>query len=531
MRSLNIKAKAKLVSVVKRVSHKSLIHIIVDHLSSSPKIASYQKLFLLGIHNDLESDYQKMISLSIVHLFALSGMHITALSNILNNLLSYLLSQKKASVLTRFLLGIYVFSIPYNISLWRAYFMLFHDYFKKYLNSLDFLSLLVMISLIYNPFILFNLSFIFSYFIYLIVLLTKNLKYSFVCVYLSSIPIILSVNYSIYPFSFVLGCLLMPFIKYFYLLTVLSLFIPFVQYLLIIFINIFDSILKSSYSLSHEMIFGKPNLLFIGIYYFLLAQIIIRQQLKKTIHRHLLCCLSLLIIFNFYSNYKFYAEVTMIDVGQGDCTFIRLPFDQGNYLIDTGGDRNYDIALNRVIPYLKSRGVKRLDTVFISHYDYDHSGALDSLKKHFDVREVIDKPFKERKKKDFSISCLTVETKSKEKNDKSNILYMTLFNIHYLFTGDISSEVEKALANKYRSLNVDILKVPHHGSKYSSSVALFEMIHPKAALIGVGRNNKYHHPSSLVLKRLKERGILTLRTDRDSNITIIHYRKHYYIFR
>ena len=130
-----------------------------------------------------------------------------SLSNILNNLLSYLLSQKKASVLTRFLLGIYVFSIPYNISLWRAYFMLFHDYFKKYLNSLDFLSLLVMILLIYNPFILFNLSFVFSYFIYLIVLLTKNLKYSFVSVYLSSIPIILSVNYSIYPFSFVLGYL------------------------------------------------------------------------------------------------------------------------------------------------------------------------------------------------------------------------------------------------------------------------------------------------------------------------------------
>ena len=68
---------------------------------------------------------------------------------------------------------------------------------------------------------------------------------------------------------------------------------------------------------------------------------------------------------------------------EGDCSLIRLPFNQGNYLIDTGGNREYDIASHNVIPFLKSQGVPCIDRVYISHHDYDHYGALESLKKKY----------------------------------------------------------------------------------------------------------------------------------------------------
>ena len=241
--------------------------------------------------------------------------------------------------------------------------------------------------------------------------------------------------------------------------------------------------------------------------------------------------IALMLSFHIYSIYKPYTQVSMIDVGQGDCSLIRLPLNQGNYLIDTGGNRDFDVATTNVIPYLKSQGIPSIDRVYISHYDYDHYGALDSLKKKYQVKRVID-TYQEREKNNLiDIEMLKSDVIYPSTNENALVIKVTTGGYTYLFTGDIPANVEKDLYTKYGKIKVDVLKVAHHGSAYSSSVTFFEMVHPVIAMIGVGEHNLYGHPTKIVLKRLQERKICILRTDEDGSFSIISYLGEHLIYR
>ena len=256
-----------------------------------------------------------------------------------------------------------------------------------------------------------------------------------------------------------------------------------------------------------------------------------KKQLKlKCTFQHLLL-ISLLISSFFYGKYSLYASVTMIDVGQGDCTFIRLPMNRGNILIDTGGNVNYDIAESVLIPYFYSIGVSSLDYVYISHDDFDHCGALESLIRHFEVKNVIKKYEEKRIVNELSIEMLKTDKVYRDTNDNSLIMKISLYDCHFLFMGDASKEVEKDLYNEYGKIDIDVLKVSHHGSSTSTGNDLFKMISPKIAMIGVGKNNIYKHPSYQVIDRLNRKGINILRTDEDGMFHIRFYGENGYIFR
>lgn len=531
--SQNVFLKARLVELYEVTHQPSLYHFIQRQFSSNNDIQSYQRLLLLGEKDDdIQDDYQQLSQLSLVHLFALSGMHIHVLYTLLFSTFGLLLKKKYAKIMTYCVIGFYILSIPMQISLWRAFLtLLLYDLFKNYLNQLDILSFLIWISLLYNPYIIYNISFIFSYFIYFIVLLTKTYKYSFFWIYLSTIPLVMNMNYQIPIASLLVGSFLVPFIEIFYILCCLSLFFSFGEVMLSIGVYILKIILKFLDVLQLFCLFSKPSFLFIVMYYLIYFYILYKIALQKNIHRELCMLLSLLLSFSFYSENKIYGEITMIDVGQGDCTLIRLPMNQGNILIDTGGNKNYDLATTTIIPYLKSIGVHKLDYVYISHDDFDHCGALESLVNNFPVSHVI---------KDYEayrqIGCMEVKmlehTHYSDSNDQSLIMYVHLPKLHILFTGDASTQVEKELKDKYPNLDVDILKVSHHGSDTASSVQLFEWINPKVAMIGVKKNNMYHHPSYHVIQRLDRKNINILRTDEDGmfHIRFYPYQK-YMIYR
>ena len=114
-------------------------------------------------------------------------------------------------------------------------------------------------------------------------------------------------------------------------------------------------------------------------------------------------------------------------------------------------------------------------------------------------------------------------------NDQSNVIYVTINGLNYLFTGDISKEVESDLYQVYHHLDVDVLKVAHHGSSSSSSDDLFKMIEPKMAFISVGENNRYKHPSYLTLKRLEAYGIKIFRSDKQGMVKIVYYGGKNYV--
>jgi len=531
--SQNIFYKAKLQKVYSQKSHISLYHWIEQRLSQHQQTASYQRLFLLGEKClDIQEDYQKLTELSLVHLFALSGMHIHILYFLLKRILGFFLQQRTSQWLSLMCLGFYVFSIPIQISLYRAFMvLLLYECLQPWFNEYDVFSILIILSLFYNPYIIFNISFIFSYFIYFIVLMTKHMKYASFFIYLSAVPIVLSLNFQVPILSFIFGIVITPFIEIFYTLCCLTLFLRFLEPLLIICTNIFQLILNFLSQLSLFLVFSKPSLLFLILFYIIFFQMIIAVELKRSLQNLISMMIALLLSFSFYSQYKIYGEVTMIDVGQGDCTLIRLPMNQGNILIDTGGVQDYDIAEKTIIPYLKSVGIQYLDYVYISHDDFDHCGALESLVEHFDVRHVVKEyePYRE-------IGCMKVTMLNSDhfymnRNDQSLIMYVELPAMTLLFMGDASQDVERDLKEKYKSLDVDILKVSHHGSASSSSVALFEMIQPRIAMIGVKKNNIYHHPSQEVIKRLERKKITILRTDEDGMFHIRFYGKSRYILR
>ena len=122
-------------------------------------------MFILGTKDEqMKIYYQKLTKLSIVHLFALSGMHLAVLQKWLMNFLKFFCSKKNQKIISLLLIGMYMLMIPYNISYLRAYLMLLLPMlFNKWLNQLDLFSLLTVGMLIYNPYLIYNLSFIFSY--------------------------------------------------------------------------------------------------------------------------------------------------------------------------------------------------------------------------------------------------------------------------------------------------------------------------------------------------------------------------------
>lgn len=525
--------KATLIQVYHRQSHTSLYHWIKRRLSSNSTVRDYQQLFLLGEKSsDIQEDYQQLSQLSLVHLFALSGMHLHILKWLLKSVFGLIFKQRTSQWITYLCIGIYVFSIPMQISLYRAFFMMIlMACLHHWLNEYDVFSILVIVSLFYNPYIIFNISFIFSYFIYFIVLLTKKMKYSSFWIYISGIPIVLSLNSQIPFFSFLVGIVMTPFIEFFYAICCLSVIFQFLEPILRVCIYIFDVLLNFLSHISIFFIFSKPTLLFIFLFYLLFFWILFSLDLKKKIQMPISIMIALFISFSFYSQYKIYGEVTMIDVGQGDCTLIRLPMNQGNVLIDTGGVENVDLAQTTIIPYLKAIGIQHLDYVYISHDDYDHCGALESLMEHFDVRHVIREYEEYREIGCMKVTMLQTDHFYSDSNDQSLMMYVELPAMKLLFMGDASKEVERDLQQKYGFLDVGVLKVSHHGSASSSSPALFEMIQPKIAMIGVKKNNLYHHPAQEVIERLQRKQITILRTDEDGMFHLRFYGKERYIFR
>lgn len=507
--------KARLQSLKTIEHHATFYHFIEERLSNHEDVQSYQRLLLLGERDDgINEDYQTLSQLSLVHLFALSGMHIHILFGSIISIIGLFIDKRYGNYIAYLFIGFYVFSLPMQISLYRAFFMIvFKDIAKDFLNELDILSLLIIVSLIYNPYYIYNISFVFSYFIYLMVIFTKNMKYSYIYISLSSLPIVLSLNSQFSPLSLFIGMLMTPYIEFFYILCWISLLFPMTIPFFYVMVLLLKKMMTFIYRIQIPFLFSYPTLLFTVLYEIILLNMLFKQTNHRKIRNNVLLMISLLCSFWIYGQYKFNGSITMIDVGQGDCTLIRLPFNQGNILVDTGGNINYDIAENTIIPYLKAVGIHQLDYVYISHDDYDHSGALESLTQNFKIHQVINEYEEERKIGNISIRML--DHSSTNDNDDSLVMVVDFKNFRMLMTGDISQDVENELIEKYPPMDIDILKVSHHGSQTSTSAKFLSWVHPSIAMIGVGKNNLYHHPSENVIQRLKRKGITILRTDQD----------------
>ncbi|MFJ9383153.1 DNA internalization-related competence protein ComEC/Rec2 [Peribacillus sp. NPDC101481] len=277
------------------------------------------------------------------------------------------------------------------------------------------------------------------------------------------------------------------------------------------------------------------------------------------------CVIIIVLLLLQYNLQRFspFGEVQIIDVGQGDSILISLPFNRGNYLIDTGGQitfpidmwakkrKKFNTADDIIIPLLKSKGIHQLDKLILTHPDVDHMGSAKELIENFKVGEIIIGGWSEEQYRDMDFvtvardkqmemtvlkrgdhwvaggvpfAVLSPYEKEENKNDSSIVLFTELGGLSWLLTGDMGEEGESELLRTFPQLQADILKVGHHGSKTSSSTPFLEQLQPKAALISVGKDNGYGHPHRDVIGNLERNGIKVFRTDEDGSIIYKYYK-------
>ncbi len=341
------------------------------------------------------------------------------------------------------------------------------------------------------------------------------------------------VSYVLFPASFVVA------------------FFPFLDPLYFFLIQYFE---KGSLFLSAFKCFqfGIPKLDGIWFCFFVLLVLVICYVLD---HRpYFLFFYVFLFAFHLFYPIRFFEHyLWMIDVGQGDS--ILLVSRGKAALIDTGGRMSYEkeswayqepysLATEKIIPLLHSKGIQKLEFLFLSHGDFDHMGEAKDLIENFKVRKVLfnegnrnqnemrlEKTLEEKKisygqAKEGStyevgdVTLFSLNHDLLEENDSSTVLLGMINQTSFLLLGDASVKTEESLQKNYNLPNIDLLKVGHHGSKTSTSEKFLEKITPRLALISCGVSNKFGHPHQEVIDRLTRLEIPYLRTDQEGDIPI-----------
>ena len=243
-----------------------------------------------------------------------------------------------------------------------------------------------------------------------------------------------------------------------------------------------------------------------------------------------------------------YLKVDFLDVGQGDSAFIETP-EKHQILIDGGPTSAVLQKLSERMPFWD----KEIDLIILTHPELDHmQGLIDVLQRYRAdyilwtgiLRETSEYKkwasiLSQNSKKVIVVSAGTkvkagnaeidilfpfenlAGNEVKNTNDSSIVAKLIYGKESFLFTGDISSTAEKLLANSKENILSNVLKVAHHGSKYSTSDLFLAAVAPRIAVISAGVKNTYGHPTREVLQRLQNYDITTLRTDQSGDINFV----------
>lgn len=585
---------------------KRKIENIRDYISNlfeknlSKDNAQMLKGLIIGEKSNIDDNIiEAFRKASLSHILAISGAHFAYII-LLINFFTKILKKKRIKQLFSIIMILFFMILTGNTpSIIRAGTMSIISILASILHRKNnfftsfFFSLLIQI--IFNPYVIFDIGLLLSYFGTIGIVLFYD--YFYKKMNLKIISTTLSANLAIFPIlvynfnsislsfvfsnifaSVLLGpIIIIGLISIIFNIKILFIFLNLLLSLLIFIAKFFSSIKFLNLNIKGisicSVIFYYVVIIILKILFEKgrnIANFMNKNKFNKLIKKILVFSIIILILLNLNyeainSNINNILLINFIDVGQGDSCLIR--YKNKTIIIDGGGnlDESKNIGKTTLLPYLLNKKVNKIDYMIFSHFDNDHSqGLIYILENDIKVKNIIigiqydnfenyvklKKVAKEKNvniiiKKAFDSIKIDKENRlkiiflwpigfnkliSENAINNNSLVFKVIFNnFSMLFTGDIESIAEKEILKLYDNyqkekninlLNSTILKVAHHGSDTSSTSEFIEKVNPKIALIGVGKNNKFKHPSNITIKKLNARNTKIYRTDKNGEIFI-----------
>lgn len=529
---------------------------------------------------DIKQLYQKT---GIAHILAISGMHISLIGMSLYKLLRrFGKSFATSSIVAGTLIIMYGQMTGWTVSGQRAIIMFLISLGAYVLgrvsDMLNSLGIAVIAILLENPFIISYSGFIFSCVAIVAVALSdeyiSNSKLSSLLICFFMLPVVAYFYYEIPMYSFLINIIIAPLLGIVFLLGLLAAFVGIysvkVGFILILPVRIILFIYKLVCIVASKLPFstvivGRPAFGCLVVFYSVVLLVLIGREKNPKIMRAFVYIMMFFLIVG--TRYKGF-EIDVLSVGQGDGIYIQT--DVSTVFIDGGSTTVKQVGKYRILPFLKYKGIKSIDYWFVSHADEDHiNGLKEVLEDGYAVENLVVSKATVDLKDEALLEIIEISKKSGSKiiymqegdciilgdtkikcvypmrsvstQDRNNVclaLFISNSKMSGIFAGDIPAESEKNLVKylqkKYKSnkINIDLYKVNHHGSKYSSSMRWLKYFNPKVSVISCGKDNLYGHPHQEAINRITKNnsriyitsdlGQITIHSD-DNGIRVIPY--------
>ncbi len=291
---------------------------------------------------------------------------------------------------------------------------------------------------------------------------------------------------------------------FFFLIACLQVIVPDVSFMSLFRLSSYLDVLVNLFSIKGSCLgIGMTAYLILAVYY------LSRKNLRKLLPA---CTL----LFQLFGLFHPCAEITFINVGQGDSILIRQPFNTMNMLVDTGKPEMKD----RLYTFLDSKGIRNLDTLVITHEDSDHSGNMECVSQDYHPAMTVT----EHQSSFTSGSILFYDLNridEEDRNRSSVVLYFRMNGMYVMLMGDADQVTEEDIIYRYGNLKCDVLKLSHHGSATGNCDRFLDAVRCSVAIISSGAFEIYHHPSPQTVRRLRKRHIPYVDTKDEGDITIL----------
>ncbi len=563
--------------------------------------AGFLKSILLGESGDIPAELRESFAITgLSHILAISGLHLSIITFLLFGILLRLrMTRENAAATVMLVLVVYLILIGLRPSVVRAtimsLLMLYGIIFHNRVVSLQTIGLALLAMTLYNPLWIYNVGFQLSFTITFFILFAfpevdqrmknrLNPKAPWQSKLISALALVATTQLASFPIIFynfhqyslvswfanilivpIFSSLILPFALLILALGTMKISLAFFPSEIMSFLlQLLFQFTEWSAGLTGLHLYGNISSGFLVLLlYIALVWLIFREQVRKSFisfrqkrlffraEKTIAAALALLLII--LALLPNPVNITFIDVGQGDSSFIQTSTNR-TLLIDSGGipdfpkeswrlrENPFEVGQGIVWPFLRYQGLKRLDYALLSHEDADHLKGFFAVLERIEigmfivpatfpltelgeqlavalaakqipvhrVEEAIS--FRVDKSSHFTLLPAVIPY-STTANDHSYAVLAELNNSKVFFAADIERAGEELILAKYQLPAVDILKVGHHGSRTSTTEKWLAALEPNNAIISVGLNNRYEHPAAEVLDRLVSNEVSIWRTD------------------